>query len=238
MVSFEVSPRKKTAAPQAEAPGIAKEPPAQERVRAKSDHGRDTRQKIIDAGRELLIEKGYADFRLRDVADRAGLAIGNLPYHFPTKRDLIHAILDEASARHMETLRRAVASAATVLGQLNAVIDAGLELIDEPENSAWLSISVLAQHDTELADKIESSDDVFARAVAEQLVIIRPALSVQRARQIARYFAVTLNGFALEFHGAYAKRPEQKARRRSLCNEMRSVMAMLVLERYVGGADL
>ena len=97
---------------------------------------------------------------------------------------------------------------------------------------------MLAQHDTELADKIESSDDVFARAVAEQLVIIRPALSVQRARQIARYFAVTLNGFALEFHGAYAKRPEQKARRRSLCNELRSVMAMLVLERYVGGADL
>lgn len=236
-MSSEVSLRTKRAAIPTDNAGGAAEPKAQRRSRAKSDQGRDTRQKIIDAGRELLIEKGYADFRLRDVADRAGLAIGNLPYHFPTKRDLIHAILDEASARHMETLRRAVASAATVLGQLNAVVDAGLELIEEAENSAWLSISVLAQHDTELADKIESSDDVFSRAVADQLVIIRPALSAQRARQIARFFAVTLNGFALEFHGALAKRPEQRARRRALSNELRSVMSMLVLERYVGGPE-
>jgi AcrR family transcriptional regulator len=230
--SQERTPAERSRDKNMENPASAKRTP-----RGLSDHGRDTRQKIIDAGRELLIEKGYAEFRLRDVAECAGLSIGNLPYHFPTKRDLIHAILDAASERHMESLKRSVASAATVLSQLYAVVDAGLALIDEPENTAWLSIGVLAQHDAELADKIESADKMFAQAIAEQLLIIRPQLTVPRAQQIARFFTVTLNGFALESHGANAKGAEQTARRSALCNELRSVMAVLTLESYIGGAN-
>ncbi|ANP47776.1 TetR/AcrR family transcriptional regulator [Candidatus Viadribacter manganicus] len=49
------------------------------------------RDQIAQAALECLIEKGVPDTSLRDVCKRAGVSIGALYVHFPTKDDLILA---------------------------------------------------------------------------------------------------------------------------------------------------
>jgi len=54
-----------------------------------------TRQRILDASRELFNAKGYASTTLAEIAASVGIAEGNLWYHFRTKLDLVAALEEE-----------------------------------------------------------------------------------------------------------------------------------------------
>lgn len=55
-----------------------------------------TSERILIAGRRLFNEKGYAATTLAEIAMAVGIAQGNLTYHFPTKRDLVMRLEEEA----------------------------------------------------------------------------------------------------------------------------------------------
>jgi AcrR family transcriptional regulator len=50
------------------------------------------RQAIIEASYRLLVEKGFAGFRVRDAAERAGITAATLYYYFKTKEALVQAV--------------------------------------------------------------------------------------------------------------------------------------------------
>ena len=54
--------------------------------------GSPTRQRILDASRQLFNSRGYAKTTLAEIAAEVGIAEGNLWYHFRTKRDLVIAL--------------------------------------------------------------------------------------------------------------------------------------------------
>ncbi len=55
----------------------------------------DTAQKILDAARDALLDSGFAAMSTRKVADRAGVPLSQIHYHFGSKEQLILAILAE-----------------------------------------------------------------------------------------------------------------------------------------------
>ena len=54
-----------------------------------------TRQRILDASRELFNEQGYASTTLAEIAAAVGIAEGNLWYHFRTKLDLVAGLEEQ-----------------------------------------------------------------------------------------------------------------------------------------------
>ncbi|MCE7001853.1 TetR/AcrR family transcriptional regulator [Kibdelosporangium philippinense] len=56
------------------------------------------RAKILAAAEEVFVESG-ADASTEEVARRAGVAIGTVFRHFPTKNDLLAAMMKELAAR-------------------------------------------------------------------------------------------------------------------------------------------
>jgi AcrR family transcriptional regulator len=58
-----------------------------------------TRQLILDAARAGLLDAGYAGLSTRKVADRAGVPLSQLHYHFGGKRPLILAVLTQENER-------------------------------------------------------------------------------------------------------------------------------------------
>src|SRR6266700_2246192 len=65
------------------------------------------RQQIVRAAAESLLENGYAGTSVRAIASRAGVAIGNLQYYFPTKSELLVEAWRYLTARSVEQLRDA-----------------------------------------------------------------------------------------------------------------------------------
>src|SRR5215467_3485639 len=54
-----------------------------------TDGSANAREQIVRAAAESLLENGYAGTSVRAIASRAGVAIGNLQYYFPTKSELL-----------------------------------------------------------------------------------------------------------------------------------------------------
>ena len=64
------------------------------------------RRRILDAAVDLLAKKGYAGFRTADVAEIAGVSRGAQTHHFPSKDDLVVAVVAHVFARAGEQGRK------------------------------------------------------------------------------------------------------------------------------------
>jgi len=56
----------------------------------------EVRGRIVDAARELFGKHGFADTKVSDICDRADVAHKTFFNHFPSKRDLVREIADQA----------------------------------------------------------------------------------------------------------------------------------------------
>ena len=56
-----------------------------------------SRRKLLDAARELFVERGYHDTRPQDIARAAGVGHGTFYLHFADKRECFLAFVEEAS---------------------------------------------------------------------------------------------------------------------------------------------
>jgi AcrR family transcriptional regulator len=63
------------------------------------------KEQIIRAAAESLLEGGYAGTSVRSIAAKAGVAIGNLQYYFPTKSELLIEAWRHLTERSVEELR-------------------------------------------------------------------------------------------------------------------------------------
>lgn len=75
-----------------------------------AERGHETRERLLDAAAQLIVEDGWGAVTTRRVADRAGLRPGLVHYHFRTVSEL----LTEAA---LASARREVRSAVDVLAQ-------------------------------------------------------------------------------------------------------------------------
>ncbi|HEY1955152.1 MAG TPA: TetR family transcriptional regulator [Polyangiaceae bacterium] len=64
----------------------------------------DTRRRILDTARRLFNEEGLSRVGVRDVARALEMSPGNLAYHFPTKDDLVEALVVELCELNLATV--------------------------------------------------------------------------------------------------------------------------------------
>jgi AcrR family transcriptional regulator len=71
----------------------------------------EVRGRITTAARELIAEGGYVAAPVAAVAERAGVAVGTVYRHFPSKSDLFAEVFREASQHEVDAMREATAAA-------------------------------------------------------------------------------------------------------------------------------
>jgi AcrR family transcriptional regulator len=54
-----------------------------------------TRQALLKAAHELIVEKGVAGLRIAEITERAEVALGSFYNHFATKEELVEAVVSE-----------------------------------------------------------------------------------------------------------------------------------------------
>ena len=58
-----------------------------------------TRDRILDAAKRSLLERGFSGLSTRSIAEAAGVPLSQIHYHFGSKQDLVLAVLDEENRR-------------------------------------------------------------------------------------------------------------------------------------------
>lgn len=64
--------------------------------------GRQTRQKLLDAGSAVLPRRGYHDTRVDDIVEAAGVSHGSFYRYFRSKDDLFHVLAEDAASAMVE----------------------------------------------------------------------------------------------------------------------------------------
>ena len=85
--------------------------------------GATTRTLILEAARRRLIEQGYANLSVRDIAADAGVNHALIGYHFNGKQQLVLAVLDEANSRLLERQSRMYDETASTSDQWRQACD-------------------------------------------------------------------------------------------------------------------
>lgn len=80
--------------------------------RAGQERSAKTRQRLLDATINCVVDHGYAGTTMQRVQARAGVSRGALVHHFPSMEDLLVGAIHHVARRQLDELRLALASLA------------------------------------------------------------------------------------------------------------------------------
>ena len=98
-------------------------------------------QAILEAARALAVEHGMAAVQIAAVAGRAGIAAGTVYRYFPSKADLVAALIAALAAREIEAMRKAADAAPGPLSALAASIATFAARALASRKLAWAAIA-------------------------------------------------------------------------------------------------
>src|SRR5436190_17061753 len=90
---------------------------------------------LARAARDVLLERGAVGVRVKDIAERAGLAPSLVLYYYPHLDDLLLAVSRDAMHRYAERRAAAVWELTEPRDQLRLAIDLGVPTGPEDEES-------------------------------------------------------------------------------------------------------
>jgi AcrR family transcriptional regulator len=122
--------------------------PQQERSRA-------TRQRLLEATVECLVEFGWSGASTTVIAERAGVSRGAQLHHYPTRAALVLAAVEHLAERRAADIRReAAALAGDADGRVDRVIDMLAAAFTGPLFVAALEVWVAARTDDDLRARL------------------------------------------------------------------------------------
>lgn len=101
---------------------------------------------LLDIAQESLLAKGYRNTSVDEIAARAGIAKGTLYQHFPSKDDLVFAVLE----RHLGLSERLIEQASEAAGGPRAKLEAILDAVYLQHEGLNPRLFQLLQQDQEL----------------------------------------------------------------------------------------
>jgi TetR/AcrR family transcriptional regulator, fatty acid metabolism regulator protein len=101
---------------------------------------------ILQVAEEMLMEKGYYETSIEEIAARVGIAKGTVYLHFPSKEDLVVAIFERDMQKLADFIGAIVSSPMTARGKMEAILqfmyegisNKRMQMLDSLYNSAEL----------------------------------------------------------------------------------------------------
>jgi len=90
----------------------------------------DTRRKIYEAAMEMFREKGFEETTMRDIAAKAGVALGGTYYYFSSKDAIVLAFYHEMQQASTSAVSDALAEKKKLKDRIHAVLDERIKLLE------------------------------------------------------------------------------------------------------------
>jgi AcrR family transcriptional regulator len=169
---------------------------------------RDRHQEILEAAAQVITDRGLAETRIQDIAERCGVSPGLILYYFESKdRLLVEALTYSNDRFYLRTSRelRRMTSAMERLGRLIELSVPGLlpefSLLDEW--ALWLEVWVRALRDPQMAKDREALDRRWVQSIADVVRYGRqtgefPNEGVADADDLAMQLGSLMDGLAIQ----------------------------------------
>ena len=154
------------------ATGSATQPGADRGMRADA---RRNYQKLLTAAAEAFTEHGADDVSLEEIARRAGVGIGTLYRHFPTRQALLEAVYRD----QVEALRARADELIATKPPADALASWLRDLLDFGRTKRMLTTALLSTHNKD--SELMSSGSRMVRGAATDILAAAQEAGVARA---------------------------------------------------------
>jgi AcrR family transcriptional regulator len=128
--------------------------------RTQAQRRAQTQEALLDATLACLTDLGFARTTTTEIARRAGVSLGALSHHFPTKNDVLAAAVDHLLTRRLADFRAAVAEAPSA-DRVAVALDLLWSAFSGPAFVAWVELWVGARTDPGLRPAVLEVSDAF-----------------------------------------------------------------------------
>lgn len=163
---------------------------------AASQKGRQTLLKILSAARDVFIENGYGEFNLKRVSERCGLARGNVTYYFPSRDDLLQALLRAVISGYTWDFDHIMADEEiSAEGKFVAIVRLIIEDLGTRETSIFFpELWALANRSGYAAMEMEQLYSDARRYLVDLIAEINPDLGPDGQQAVALFCSAALEG--------------------------------------------
>lgn len=158
------------------------------------------RAQIVTAAIEVIAEIGWAQTSIRKIADRVGVAMSAVLYHFGTKDNLVDAIVEEMYRSALLAVAPALQAEGTSAGKLAAYIRANIAYFD----SHRTQLAALAQlgagyqpSDGRRFDELGMTDEL-----REELTVLDPTAIMVAGQRDHEFGEFPVGSMAVALRGA------------------------------------
>lgn len=133
---------------------------------------KDRHQEILDAAARVITDRGLAETRISDIAERCGVSPGLILYYFESKDRLLAEALTSANDQFYLRMSREMRRMPSAKEQLERLIELSVPgLLPEYERldewALWIEIWVRALRDPVLAKEREVLDRRWRQSIAD-----------------------------------------------------------------------
>lgn len=167
--------------------------------RSQEERSAATRERLLNATIDCLVESGFAGTTTTEVVKRAGVSRGAQVHHYPTKAELVQSAIEHLSARQGEELRREYEALSTKKDTLSTAIDLLWTVYTGPMFVAGMELIVGARTDPELRPALTTLQNSLSEGLRTSYRQIAGPNSVNRGawRDVFELTIALMHGLAL-----------------------------------------
>jgi AcrR family transcriptional regulator len=105
-------------------------------VTARRAKGKEREAIVVAAAAQAIAERGLANVRFADVAERAGMTIGHVSYYFPSKIELLMRAITANEEQHWSSVELALAKVPDPWKRLDKLLDVAAST--GPRDPGWV----------------------------------------------------------------------------------------------------
>src|SRR5215472_9749752 len=164
------------------------------------------REQMLRAALEVIVERGYPDTRIQDVAERAGTSPALVIYYFKTKDQLLTEAMRFSEDTWYEASMRRIAAIDTAAGRLEELVALCCQPeADDPDAPSaswllWVDLWAQAARHTEVAGVRQKFDERWRDTIASLVTQGQEAdeFGLVDAADFAVTMSSLLDGFAIQ----------------------------------------
>lgn len=194
----------------------------------------ETAQRIVEVARAVLMNKGYAQFSMRNVAAEAEMRLANVQYYFPTRSDLVRALMQDTQQRYEVAYRECLLKAPPDRHErFRAFMDFNLSDVANPETRRFITQmwALLDTMDAESGHLLNEFYEMDIAALSERVAEVDPNCSPAEVRRRATLLAAMIEGLVV-VRGAHSSSPAEMKR---LTARARTLGMQIALGRLLEG---
>ncbi len=161
--------------------------------------GRVRVKQILDVATELLIEEGYGQFTMRQLAERLDIRLSNLQYYFPSRTLLIQKLLERFLDGYVQQISQfTLEQDGTAQQRVLAAIDYLLK--DQQQEASckiFWELWASSARNAEIAEVMNNFYSSYIDIATEMLHELNPEVPFDKTKRIAVLIVSMLEGLSL-----------------------------------------